>query len=153
MNLRWPLGLAAAGAAWYATESLRHRREHGHGYTLDGEALEVSSPEFLRACEELTAAAATTGSHAELLVNGDRIFPAYLGTIRDAQSTINCLTYVYWRGEIAQQVAHALADRAREGLDVNLLLDAVGTAKMERDLLDHMREAGVTVARFRPPKP
>jgi cardiolipin synthase A/B len=76
-----------------------------------------------------------------------------LETIRQAESTINCLTYVYWRGEIAREVAGALADRARDGLDVNLLLDAVGTAKMERDLLDDMRDAGVTVARFRPLKP
>ena len=86
-------------------------------------------------------------------MNGDAIFPAYLETIRQAESTINCLTYVYWRGDIAREVARALADRARDGLDVNLLLDAVGTAKMERDLLDDLRDAGVTVARFRPPKP
>ena len=153
MNRRWPAAIAAAGAAWYASESLRHRREQGDGYTLDGEALEVGTPEFLRACEELTAAAATEGSHAEVLVNGDAIFPAYLETIRQAESTINCLTYVYWRGDIAREVAGALADRARDGLDVNLLLDAVGTAKMERDLLDDLRDAGVTVARFRPPRP
>ena len=101
----------SAGAAWYASESLRHRREQGDGYTLDGEALEVGTPEFLRACEELTAAAATEGSHAEVLVNGDAIFPAYLETIRQAESTINCLTYVYWRGDIAREVARALADR------------------------------------------
>ena len=153
MNKRWPAAIAVAGAAWYASESLRHRREQGDGYTLDGEALEVGTPEFLRACEELTAAAATEGSHAEVLVNGDAIFPAYLETIRQAESTINCLTYVYWRGDIAREVARALADRARDGLDVNLLLDAVGTAKMERDLLDDLRDAGVTVARFRPPRP
>ena len=153
MNKRWPAAIAVAGAAWYASESLRHRREQGDGYTLDGEALEVGTPEFLRACEELTAAAATEGSHAEVLVNGDAIFPAYLETIRQAESTINCLTYVYWRGDIAREVARALADRARDGLDVNLLLDAVGTAKMERDLLDDLRDAGVTVARFRPLRP
>ena len=45
----------------------------------------VGTPEFLRACEELTAAAATEGSHAEVLVNGDAIFPAYLETIRQAR--------------------------------------------------------------------
>ena len=153
MNKRWPIAVAALGVAWYASDSLRHRREQGAGYSLRGDALDVGSPEFLRACEELTGAAATAGSDVELLINGDRIFPAYLETIRAAQSTINCLTYVYWRGDIAREVAGALADRAREGLEVNVLLDAVGSAKMERDVLATMRDAGVNVARFRPPKP
>ena len=153
MNRRWPLAIAIAGAAWYASDSLRHRREQGDGYTLHGDALDVSSGEFLRACEELTGAGVTTGSHAELLVNGDRIFPAYLETIRSARSTINCLTYVYWRGDIADEVAGALADRAREGVEVNLLLDAIGTMKMERELLRSLRDAGVNVAYFRPLKP
>jgi cardiolipin synthase len=153
MNTRWPIAIAAVGAAWYASDSLRHRREQGHGYELHGEALDVGSPEFLRACEQLTAAAATTGSDVELLVNGDEIFPAYLETIREARSTINCLTYVYWRGDIAHEVASALAERARDGLEVNVLLDAVGTAKMQPEVLSTMRDAGVSVARFRPLKP
>jgi cardiolipin synthase len=153
VNKRWPIAIATIGAAWYASDSLRHRREQGDGYELHGEALDVGAPAFLRACEALTAGASSTGSDVELLINGDRIFPAYLETIREARSTINCLTYVYWRGDIAREVASALADRARDGLEVNVLLDAVGTAKMERDLLDQMRDAGVTVARFRPPKP
>jgi cardiolipin synthase len=153
MNTRWPIAIAAVGAAWYASDSLRHRREQGDGYTLHGDALDVGSLEFLRACEELTGAGSTVGSDVELLINGDQIFPAYLDTIRQAKSTINCLTYVYWRGDIAREVAGALADRARDGLEVNVLLDAVGSAKMERDVMATMRDGGVNVARFRPPKP
>jgi cardiolipin synthase A/B len=153
MNRRWPIAIAVAGGAWYASDSLRHRREQGDGYSLDGAALDVGSPEFLRACEQLTAAAATTGGDVQLLINGDRIFPAYLEAIRQAESTINCLTYVYWRGDIAREVAAGLADRARDGVEVNVLLDAVGSAKMQRGLLDLMRDAGVNVTRFRPPKP
>jgi cardiolipin synthase len=153
MNKRWPAAIAVLGAAWYASDSLRHRREQGDGYELHGDALDVGSAEFLRACEELTGAAWAEGSDVELLINGDRIFPAYLDTIRAAESTINCLTYVYWRGDIAREVATALADRAGDGLEVNVLLDAVGTAKMEQDVLAIMRDGGVNVARFRPPKP
>jgi cardiolipin synthase len=153
MNKRWPAAIAAFGVAWYASDSLRHRREQGDGYALHGDALDVGSPEYLRACEELTGAGVTVGSHVELLVNGDQIFPCYLRTIREAQSTINVLTYVYWRGDIAREVAQALSDRAAEGVEVNVLLDAIGTAKMDRDALSTMRDAGVNVAYFRPLKP
>ena len=157
MSLRaryaWPVGLAAAGAAWYGSESLRHRREQGHGYQLRGDRLDIGDREFLRAAEALTAAPISDGNDVELLVNGDRIFPAFLETIERAERTVNLLTYVYWRGDIARDVARLLCRRAREGVEVNVLLDWVGTAKMDRDLVQGMRDAGVCVAKFRPLKP
>ncbi|HYF25277.1 MAG TPA: phospholipase D-like domain-containing protein [Baekduia sp.] len=149
----WPAGVAAAGVSWYASDSLRHRREQGHGYALRGEALDVGREEFLHACEALTAAPISYGNRAELLINGDRIFPCFLQAIEEAQSTINLLTYVYWKGEIAQEIAGALCRRARDGVEVNVLLDAVGSIPMERGLVGAMEEAGVRVARFRPPRP
>ena len=157
MNIRaryaWPAGLAAAGAAWYGSESLRHRREQGHGYQLRGERLDVGDREFLRAAEAMTAAPISDGNDAELLINGDRIFPNFLRTIEEARRTVNLLTYVYWRGDIAHDVAGLLCRKASEGVEVNVLLDWVGTAKMDRELVGNMREAGVSVAKFRPLKP
>jgi cardiolipin synthase len=149
----WPAGIAALGAAWYASESLRHRREQGHGYQLRGERLDVAKPDFLHAAEALTAAPISDGNEAELLINGDRIFPRFLETIEGARSTVNLLTYVYWRGDIAKDVAGLVCRKAREGVEVNVLLDWVGTAKMDSGLIDQMRDAGVCVAKFRPLRP
>jgi cardiolipin synthase len=149
-----PLGLATLLGGWYASDSLRHRRESGHGYDLGGGAdLDVGAPEIMRAAEVLTGAPVSTGDEVELLVNGDEIFPAFLETIAAAEHTLNLVTYVYWRGEIAHEMARALEDKARSGVEVNVLLDAVGTLKMERDVIDGMQRGGVRVARFRPLKP
>jgi cardiolipin synthase len=148
----WPAAVGAAGAAWYGADSLRHRRESGHGYDLRGE-LDVGSPEFLRAAEALTGAPISWGSGVELLVNGDEIFPRYLRAIREAEHNVCLLTYVYWRGEIAHEVADALCERARAGVECNVLIDAVGGMKLERELIERMQEAGVRVCRFRPVKP
>jgi len=153
MNGRWPAGLAVAGVLWYASDSLRHRREQGEGYNLRGDGLDIGEREFLHAAEALTSAPITEGNEVELLINGDRIFPAFLETIGEARSTVDLLTYVYWRGDIARDLADALCAKAEEGIEVNVLLDAVGTAKMELSVLRRMRESGVSVARFRPPKP
>jgi cardiolipin synthase A/B len=148
----WPAGVAAAGAAWYAADSMRHRREGGHGYELHGE-VDVGEPSFLRAAEALTGAPVSYGNEVDLLVNGDQIFPAYLDAIRGAEETVNMLTYAYWRGEIAVEVAEALAERAEAGVECNVLIDAVGGAQMDRKLVERMRDAGVTFCWFRPPKP
>lgn len=148
----YPAAIATTLAAWYASDSLRHRREQGEGYELSGEPVDVAGPGFLRAAEALTGAPLSTGDDVELLINGDEIFPAFLQTIREARQTVNLLTYVYWTGDIAHEVAECLAEKAREGVEVNVLLDWVGTLKMDRALVDHMADAGVHVARFRPLK-
>jgi cardiolipin synthase len=148
----WPAGVGAAGVAWYAADSLRHRRESGHGYSLRGE-VDVRDETFLRAAEALTGAPVSFGNDAEVLVNGDQIFPAYIGAIRDAQETVNMLTYAYWRGDIAIEVAETLCEKAAEGVECNVILDAVGAAKMDRTLVKKMRDSGVQVCFFRPPKP
>ncbi|HUR84067.1 MAG TPA: phospholipase D-like domain-containing protein [Solirubrobacteraceae bacterium] len=153
MNKRWPTAIAAGAVAWYASDSLRHRREQGQGYELRGGDVEVGSDDFLRATEAITMAPITHGNDIELFINGDEIFPAMLETMAGAQHTLNFLSYLYWSGEIAGEIAAALCDRATAGVEVNVLLDAVGSAKMDRDLVAKMSDAGVTFAYFRPPKP
>ncbi len=153
MNKRWPAAIAVAIAARYGADSLRHRREQGQGYKLRGESVAVGSDEFLRATEALTMAPIAHGNDAELLINGDEIFPAMLETMANAKRSLNFLSYLYWSGDIAGQVADALCQAAQRGVAVNVLLDAVGSAKMDRQLVHEMDDAGVTFAYFRPPKP
>jgi cardiolipin synthase len=153
MNKRWPAAIAVGAAAWYASDSLRHRREQGQGYELRGGEVEVGSAEFLRATEAITMAPISHGNDIELFINGDEIFPAMLETMRGAQRSLNFLIYLYWSGEIGRQIAAALCERATSGVEVNVLLDAVGSAKMDGELVRNMEEAGVTFAYFRPPKP
>jgi cardiolipin synthase len=143
---------AAALGGWYAADSLRHRREGAFGYEIDSD-LDVASEDFLRAAEALTAAKITTGNRAQLLINGDRIFPSFLETIESAQQTLNVQTYVYWRGDIATEVAGAIASRARAGVRCNVILDALGAVQMKRSLIRELRDAGARVILFRPPKP
>ena len=153
MNYRWPTAIAAVLIARYAADSLRHRREQGQGYELRGEAIEVGTDEFLRATEALTMAPVTHGNAIELFINGDEIFPAMIETMGNAKRSLNFLSYLYWSGEIACEVADALCAAASRGVEVNVLLDAVGSAKMDRALVRKMGDAGVTFAYFRPPKP
>ncbi|MEU2054568.1 phospholipase D-like domain-containing protein [Streptomyces bungoensis] len=104
-----------------------------------------------RRLERLIGVAATEGNDLVPLRNGDAIFPAMLGAIRSAKRTIDMMTFVYWRGQIARDFAGALADRARAGVRVRLLLDGFGAKEIEGDLLELMDEAGVQVAWFRKP--
>ncbi|MEU6587682.1 phospholipase D-like domain-containing protein [Streptomyces sp. NPDC046881] len=104
-----------------------------------------------RRLERLIGVAATEGNELLPLRNGDEIFPAMLRAIQSAQYTIDMMTFVYWRGQIARDFAVALADRARAGVRVRLLLDGFGAKEIEQRLLDLMDAAGVQVAWFRKP--
>ncbi|MFF4321187.1 phosphatidylserine/phosphatidylglycerophosphate/cardiolipin synthase family protein [Streptomyces sp. NPDC001568] len=104
-----------------------------------------------RRLERLIGIAATEGNALTPLRNGDEIFAAMLAGIRGAQHTVDMMTFVYWKGEIAHDFARALAERARAGVRVRLLLDGFGSRLIERELLDSMEEAGVQVAWFRKP--
>ncbi|MEU8463347.1 phospholipase D-like domain-containing protein [Streptomyces sp. NPDC029003] len=104
-----------------------------------------------RRLERLIGIAATEGNSVRPLRNGDEIFAAMLEAVDSARHTIDMMTFVYWRGDIARRFAEALAARARAGVRVRLLLDGFGSRLIERDLLDRMSEAGVDVAWFRKP--
>ena len=107
--------------------------------------------DFRRRLEALLGIPATEGNALTLLKNGDEIFPAMLGAIRGAERTIDFLTFVYWKGDIAAEFAHALAERARKGVHVRVLIDAVGGRLIDSGLIAHMSDCGVHVEWFRKP--
>jgi cardiolipin synthase len=112
----------------------------------------VADPQFARAMGVLLGPALIEGNRVETLVNGDQIFGAMLNDIRAATRTITFETYIYWSGEIGRTFAQALAERARAGVKVHVLLDWVGSQKMDPEALTMMREAGVEVERYHPVK-
>lgn len=90
------------------------------------------------------------GNEVTVLRNGCQIFPAMLEAVAEARETVELLTFVYWRGEIARRFADALSNKAKEGARVRVLLDAFGAHEMSRELVEEMRSCGVEVRWFRP---
>lgn len=100
--------------------------------------------------EAFTGVPATEGNRVEVLRNGDEIFPAMLAAIAQAERSVDLLTYIWGAGEVSRQFADALADRARAGVRVRVLLDAIGARGLPAHLIQRMRRAGAVVERFHP---
>lgn len=113
-------------------------------------ASEDRADEVRRTLEGVIGVPATEGNLVDVLVNGDRIFPAMLEAIGEAQRTIDLLTFVYWRGGIGTRFAEALSDKAGSGVRVRVLLDAWGASSIDPGLVSQMEDAGVRVRWFRP---
>ncbi|MHB1333636.1 MAG: cardiolipin synthase [Sulfuriferula sp.] len=110
----------------------------------------VEDPQFLRSMGVLLGPAVIPGNHVQTLVNGDEIFPAMLTSIRSAKKSITFETFIYWSGDIGQDFANALSERARAGVHVYVLLDWVGSVKMNKQYLNEMRSAGVQIQQYHP---
>ncbi|HET9465514.1 MAG TPA: phospholipase D-like domain-containing protein [Gemmatimonadales bacterium] len=110
----------------------------------------VADPQFRRSLGTLLGPAILPGNQVTALINGDQIFPAMLDAIREAKRTITFETFIYWSGEIGKAVAEALIQRSRAGVRVHLLLDWVGTGRMDQAMLERMEQAGVEIVKYHP---
>ena len=111
----------------------------------------ASDPQFMRAMGGLLGPGIVGGNQVQELLNGDQIFPSMLEAIRSAQKTITFEIYIYWSGGIGSQFADALAERALAGVKVHVLIDWVGSGKMDEALLKKITDAGVDVRKFHKP--
>ncbi|HTR03375.1 MAG TPA: phospholipase D-like domain-containing protein [Thermoanaerobaculia bacterium] len=109
----------------------------------------VESPEFVRSLDGL-GTEMVPGNTAELLQNGDGIFPAMLAAVASAKESINLEIYIFDHGTIATGFAQALAERARAGVEVRLLVDAWGSSL--GPLAPMLEAAGARVRIYKPLK-
>lgn len=85
-----------------------------------------SSPEFLSMLQALLGVCTYRASRVDVLTNGNTFYPSELGAILGAQKSINLEAYIFQQGELTRDLIAALAERARLGVKVNLVIDAVG---------------------------
>ena len=91
------------------------------------------------------------GGHAiELLRGGDDLFPAMGTAIAQARRTVWLATYIFHDDAVAQTLALLLAEAARRGVQVRVVVDGFGSKATLSALREWMVPAGVELAVFRP---
>ncbi|HEV2809180.1 MAG TPA: phospholipase D-like domain-containing protein [Acidimicrobiales bacterium] len=141
-------GLASAGI--YAAEEVRFRREAVRRVDLS-DPPPPGTPAFSRLVESWCGGPVRPGNHVDVLRNGAEIFPSMLEAIGSATRTVILSSYIFWKGETATAFGEVLAERARAGVEVDVLVDGWGSAKMDRALVARMEAAGVMFVWFRTP--
>jgi len=107
----------------------------------------AENPAFRRSAEAL-GFPMVEGNDADLLINGDQIFPAMTRDIRNARETVNLETYIFQPDEAGRQFAEAMIAAAKNGVEVRLLVDSWGSKL--GDLEKPLKDAGVRVRKYRP---
>lgn len=119
--------------------------------SLGSSSLDDHATHLRRGLESLIGIPAADGNRVDILRNGDETFPAILDAIRGAEQTIDLVTFQLGTGAIVDEICHALAGRARAGLRVRVLVDAIGSRWLDRSLVSLLRDAGADFEWFRPP--
>jgi cardiolipin synthase len=111
---------------------------------------ELNSPEFQRQLEALAGSGLDLHTHVEALPNGTNFYEAELAAIAAAKKSIDWEAYIFSKGEIAKKIVNALTERARAGVEVNLVMDAVGSLSTPKSFFDELRRAGGHVEWYHP---
>ena len=119
----------------------RYGLEHDHT---------LSTEEILETIAGTTGAPFMAGNSIQVLVNGDQFYPEMLAAIRGAKASITIEAYIYWAGTLGLEFADALSERAKAGVPVRVLLDAIGSSTVGRDILRRLEAGGCRVAWYNP---
>jgi cardiolipin synthase A/B len=111
----------------------------------------VRDPEFFPSAHALSDPLPVAGNKIELLHNGKMIFPAMLEAIRGAQESVNFEAFLFHSGEVGSQFRDALAERARAGVEVRVMLDGLGSAfALDNSYVEELKRAGCSFAYYHP---
>ena len=101
-----------------------------------------------RLVRRVTERALTRGNSVRPLVNGEEAFPAMIGAIDAAERTVALSTYVFNHDPAGEMFVAALARAVRRGVEVRVLIDAVGARYSRLPIAGALRQRGIQVARF-----
>jgi cardiolipin synthase len=125
-------------------------RRHTLEYHLE-HTFAVKDAEFFGSALAMADPLPVEGNAIEVLQNGDEFFPAMLEAIRNAKRTVNFEAYILYSDEIGRAFCQVLAERARAGVEVRVLLDGVGSSwSLDNSDVREMKHAGCKFAYYHP---
>jgi cardiolipin synthase len=95
----------------------------------------------------------TAGNQVSLLFDGPKTMGAMITAIEAARDSINLETFIFEQDEVGLRFADLLIRKQREGVQVNIIYDCLGTSDTPQAFFDRMLEAGIHLCPFHPLDP
>jgi len=100
--------------------------------------------------QRISPAPLVAGNSARLLVDGPASYDAMFGAISAARDHVNIETFIFEADELGHALADLLIAKQSQGVQVNLLYDAVGSLATPAEFFDRLRDGGINVCEFNP---
>jgi len=108
----------------------------------------VHADDFLYTLQSTCQAALHHGNQVTIYTNGSEFYPAMIDAIRNATRSVNMECYIFQPGRVADQFIDALSDRARKGLNVTIVVDAIGSFNLWGRPVRRLRAAGCRIESY-----
>lgn len=113
--------------------------------------VEFTHKQLIRQNLLMSQCALSQNNQIEIFSKGKVMVERLLEDIKNAKKSINICYYIFATDKVGKQVLEALIEKAEAGVEVNLLIDAVGSLKSDRKMFKRLAKAGGRVAEFFPP--
>ncbi len=110
----------------------------------------IHHKDFLYTLQSTCQAPLHHGNRVTILTDAAAFYPAMLEAIRGATRSINMECYIFQDGTIARQFIDALSERARNGVNVTIVVDAIGSFSLWGRPVARLRAAGCRIASYQP---
>ena len=128
--------------------------EPGLAYKISAHETEpLESDDFLCVLEAITDSKIHRHGRVEVLTNGEIFYEAELEAIGAARESINIEAYIFQKGELTRRFVEALTERARAGVEVRMVIDAIGSFATWESYFKELRAAGGRVCWYHPLRP
>lgn len=141
------LWLSIAGGVFLAWLILVFLFTPGINYHLS-QRTSVHEPDFLYTLQSSCQAPLHHGNNVTVFTNGVSFYPAMLSAIGQATRSINMELYIFRPGKIADQFVAELSSKARAGVTVTIVVDAIGSLSLWGRPLRRLRRAGCRVESY-----
>jgi cardiolipin synthase A/B len=108
----------------------------------------IHAPEFLYTLQSTCQAALHHGNRITVFTNGVAFYPAMLSAIGEATGSINMELYIFQPGKIADQFVAELSAKARQGVTVTIVVDALGSLSLWGRPVRRLRKAGCRIQSY-----
>jgi cardiolipin synthase A/B len=108
----------------------------------------VHDKDFLYTLQSTCQAALHHGNRITCFTDGPAFYPAMLEAIRQAKRSINMECYIFVPGTIGRAFIDALSERARNGVNVTVVVDAIGSLSLWGRPVARLRAAGVRIKSY-----
>lgn len=82
--------------------------------------------------------------------DGKEFFHELKNSLKQAEKSINIQFYIFKSDQLGREILNILADKAKEGIEVRLLYDSVGSRSLDKNLVKKLQNLGVKTGEFFP---
>ncbi|HEV3255951.1 MAG TPA: cardiolipin synthase [Gemmataceae bacterium] len=151
-HIRWPLRRKQRHKKYFRRNRPSSRQEATPG-VADEHLPDIAWRGMAELAQRFGAFPMTSDNEIAFYYQGQPAFNAMLEAIRAARHHIHLETFIFQRDATGQVFLDALAQKAREGVEVRLLYDAMGSYRIHRRTLQPLRDAGGKASAFLPLNP